>query len=350
MKKIVNNLIVLLIFSLYANGCSDGSRECQGTNATIANSECKESNLSLPILDDCQDGVRLVQGNSECVDANEKSLVELNSTSTCSSGLVPLQGGGCTFSSSIAPMLNVSWYRPPTNTSWQWQLNATVNTSYSVDIYDIDLFDSSKNLIEQLQADGKKVICYFCAGSWESYRSDADSFPDEVLGSVLDGWEDEKWLDIRNEKLIAIMKKRLDLAVEKGCDGVEPDNMDAYQNSSGFNLTAKDQLAYNKFIANEAHERNLSVALKNDLNQIVELEPYYDFSVNEQCHQYEECSYLQPFIDANKPVLTAEYADKYRHNTDGARDTLCSETINMKFKTLVLDLSLDDSFRYACDD
>lgn len=42
------------------------------------------------------------------------------------------------------------------------------------------------------------------------------------------------------------MQARLDLAVQKGCDGVEPDNVDGYQNNSGFPLTAQDQLAYNR--------------------------------------------------------------------------------------------------------
>jgi len=45
------------------------------------------------------------------------------------------------------------------------------------------------------------------------------------------------------------MRSRLDLAKSKGCDAVEPDNMDGYTNSTGFNLTYRDQLKYNIFIA-----------------------------------------------------------------------------------------------------
>ena len=120
----------------------------------------------------------------------------------------------------------------------------------------------------------------------------------------MDGWADEQWLDISNEDLVPIMRARLDLAVQKGCDGVEPDNMDGYTNNTGFSLSADDQLAYNKFIANEARKRGLSVGLKNDLDQIIELEPYYDFSVNEQCHEYNECDKMQPFIDATQPLWT----------------------------------------------
>ncbi len=240
-------------------------------------------------------------------------------------------------------------YQPNLQTSWQWQLSGVVNSSYDVDLYDIDLFDSTQELIDSLHDKGKHVICYFSAGSYENWRSDEGDFPPSTLGNNLDGWVDEKWLDISQESLAPVMRARLDLAVEKGCDGVEPDNMDGYTNSSGFALSFDDQLSYNKFIANEARMRGLSVALKNDLNQIVELEPYFDFAVNEQCHVYNECDMLQPFIDAFKPVFNAEYSSKYKNNTDGARDVMCADSKSLGLRTLVLPMNLDDRFRYSCD-
>ncbi len=252
------------------------------------------------------------------------------------------------FDSSVSPVSSGDWYKPDITTSWQWQLSGTLNTSYAVDIYDIDLFDTSEATISSIKQSGKKVICYFSAGSWENWRSDKDDFPSSALGNTMDGWADEKWLDISNEGLAEVMRARLDLAVQKGCDGVEPDNMDGYQNNTGFALSADNQLAYNKFIANEARKRGLSVALKNDLDQISELEPYFDFAVNEQCFEYSECNLLQPFIDANKPVFNAEYNDNYVNNTASARDNMCQQSNVLSFQTLVLPLDLDDSFRYSC--
>ena len=143
------------------------------------------------------------------------------------------------------------------------------------------------------------------------------------------------------------MKSRLDLAVQKGCDGVEPDNVDGYTNTPGFPLTAADQLAYNRLIANEAHWRGLAVGLKNDLDQINDLIPYYDFAVNEQCFQYNECATLQPFISAGKPVFSAEYNQPYVNDL-AARNALCAESIRLRFSTLVLPLALDNSFRHSC--
>ncbi len=241
-----------------------------------------------------------------------------------------------------------TWSKLDTNVTWQWQLTGSINTSYDVDVYDIDLETSSKELIEKLHKDGKKVICYFSGGSYEDYRDDKDLFPKEVLGKTLDGWPDEKWLDIRSEKLKPIMKARLDLAKEKNCDGVEPDNMDGYTNKTGFALSYSDQIKYNTFIANEAHKRLLSVGLKNDLDQINDLVDVFDFALNEQCHEYNECDTLKPFIEKNKAVFIAEYKSKYKKNTNLARDNLCESSNNEGFKTLVLHLDLNDKFRFSC--
>ena len=243
----------------------------------------------------------------------------------------------------------VDWYKPNKNVTWQWQLQGELNTSYNVELFDIDLFDTDAKTIKILQQNGKKVICYFSAGSYENWREDASNFPDEALGNDLDDWEGEKWLDIRNQEVRNIILSRLDLAKEKGCDGVEPDNVNGYQNDTGFTLTANDQLDYNKFLSLQARERGLAIALKNDIDQIEELEAFFDFALNEQCNEYDECNKYLPFINHKKAVLNAEYAQKYVDNTDGARDKLCQKSNELHLRTLVLPLKLDDSFRYSCN-
>ncbi|WP_232819310.1 endo alpha-1,4 polygalactosaminidase [Saccharospirillum mangrovi] len=256
----------------------------------------------------------------------------------------------------VDPITDGTWYKPEVEVTWQWQLlvndGATLNTSYNVEIYDVDLFDTDQETIDELHDDNRFVICYFSAGSYENWRDDEDEFAGNELGKTLDGWEDERWLDIRSTNVHRIMKARLDLAADKECDGVEPDNMDGYLNNPGFKFTARDQLAYNRFIANEAHKRNLSVGLKNDLDQVEDLVDYYDFSVNEQCFQYDECNMLVPFIDADKPVLNAEYPEEDEDldddNSDGSWTALCTASNDLDFSTLVLPLDLNDDFRHSC--
>lgn len=230
----------------------------------------------------------------------------------------------------------IDWYKPTPDTSWQIQLEGEINTSYDVELYDVDLFDSSESLIEALHNEGKKVIAYFSAGSYENWREDKSSFSPDIIGNNLADWDGESWLDIRSEELKDIIRQRLDLAVEKGFDGVDPDNIDGYTNNSGFNLTAEDQLEFNKFLAYESHIRGLSIGLKNDINQIEELEPYFDFILNEQAHYYNECDTLEPFIDSQKAVFNIEYELTY---------PLCPD-LDDDINTLILPLALDDSFRY----
>ncbi|PIR55006.1 endo alpha-1,4 polygalactosaminidase [Candidatus Peregrinibacteria bacterium CG10_big_fil_rev_8_21_14_0_10_36_19] len=208
----------------------------------------------------------------------------------------------------IEQTINTNLYTPKPGTSWHWQLDGKINTNYDVEIYNIDLEETSQKTIDELHSNGKKVICYFSAGTYEKFRSDAKKFQKKVLGKKLDGWAGEKWLDIANyESFSHIMESRLDLAVKKQCDGVEADNVDAYTNKSGFKLNYDHQLRYNKWLAEEAHKRNLSIALKNNLDQIPDLVNYFDFAINEQCFEYNECDKLTPFIKQNKAVLGVEY-------------------------------------------
>ncbi len=244
-----------------------------------------------------------------------------------------------------APVVEGNWYKPTSATTWQWQLVDAVNSTYDVEVYDIDLYNVPDAEIAAMQSQGRKVICYFSAGSYEPFRSDAGDFPAEVIGKVLDGFEDENWLDIRQESVLEIMRKRLDMAVQKGCDGVEPDNVDGYQNPSGFPLSDSDQLIFNKKLANEAHTRGLAVGLKNDLDQIPRLVRYFDFSVNEQCHEFSECDSLVPFVSANKPVWNAEYEQNFVDNPA----EICPASLSLNLRTLILPLDLDDSFRITCD-
>ena len=235
---------------------------------------------------------------------------------------------------------NTNWWKPNPNTSWQWQLAGTLNPNYAVDMYDVDLFDNSKQAISALQNKGIKVICYFSAGSYEDWRIDEGDFLNEVQGKTLEGWEDEKWLDISKTDLLApIMKNRLDLAAEKGCDGVEPDNVDGYLNDTGFTLSYQDQLIYNKWLAEEAHKRGLAVGLKNDLEQIPELVDHFDFALNEQCFEYDECETLLPFIEKGKAVFGVEY--------ELQPEEFCDQAVNLNFDWLKMDYDLDGG-RISC--
>jgi hypothetical protein len=200
-----------------------------------------------------------------------------------------------------------SRWRPKAGIAWQWQLTGSIDQSVNVPVYDVDLFDTSAAVVASLHAKGRKVICYVSVGTYEDWRPDAHRFPARVLGHS-NGWPGEQWLDIRRLDVLApIIRARFDLCKARGFDAVEPDNVDGYANATGFPLSAGDQLTFNRFLAVTAHRRGLAVGLKNDLDQVPQLVPAFDFAVNEQCVQYDECDALLPFLRAGKPVFHAEY-------------------------------------------
>ncbi|MDT0320316.1 endo alpha-1,4 polygalactosaminidase [Streptomyces millisiae] len=249
----------------------------------------------------------------------------------CSAGSADADGSSSPSGDEAA--VSSEFWTPEPGTDWQWQLIGEVDTSVDVPVYDIDGFENDAAVVEELHARDVRVICYISAGAWEDFRPDADEFPEEILGEP-NGWPGERWLDIRAlDVLEPIMAERFDMCADKGFDAVEPDNMDAYVNDSGFDITADDQLAFNRMIADLAHERGLSVGLKNDLDQIPELVDDYDFAVNEQCAQYEECEALTPFVEAGKAVFHAEY--------ELTTEEFCPVTTALGLSSLLKNLDLD---------
>jgi hypothetical protein len=237
-----------------------------------------------------------------------------------------------------------SVWQPAPGLDWQWQLSdLPIDTSFDVPVYDIDLFETAQGEIDTLHASGRIVICYFSAGSWESYRPDADQYPDSIKGSPLDPpFADELWVDIRSAELRALLAARMDLAAQKNCDAVEPDNVDGYTNDNGLGLSAADQLDFNAWLAEEAHARGLSVGLKNDVDQLEDLVASFDWALNEECFSYDECDvYAATFIAAGKAVFHAEYVDP------GEIDAVCAVTQPLGLSTIVKNIELDAA-RVAC--
>jgi hypothetical protein len=231
-------------------------------------------------------------------------------------------------------------WKPAPGLSWQWQLTGTIDTSVDAAMFDVDLFDVPALTVAALHALGRKVICYTSAGSFEDWRPDAAQFPAAVKGKALAGWPGEAWLDVRQIALLApIFNARMDLCRSKGFDGIELDNVDGYTNDTGFPLSAADQLQYNRALADAAHARGLSVALKNDLAQVKDLVSTFDWALNEECFQFNECNLLAPFIQAGKAVFNVEYSLP--------ASTVCPQAKALGFSTLIKNLNLDAQ-RQAC--
>lgn len=203
-------------------------------------------------------------------------------------------------------------WKPAPGLTWTYQLSVIPTATQLLnpkefDVWNIDLFDTPTSSIKTIQNANSKVICYFSAGTFENWRSDALKFKASDKGNAMADWDGETWLNTGSANVRAIMTARLDLAASKGCNAVDPDNIDGYDHPTGLPLSRDTATDYIKFLATEANKRGLSIGLKNSLDIIPNVLPSVQFAVNEQCAQYNECQNLKPFTDAGKAVFHVEY-------------------------------------------
>jgi endo-alpha-1,4-polygalactosaminidase (GH114 family) len=205
------------------------------------------------------------------------------------------------------------------------------------DVFDIDLYEDgrvagaegvpNRAAVDAIHARGAHAVCYVSAGTAERFRPDYGRYVrfDRRHGGRLigkpfsDRFSNENWLDIGPAKnrrfVLRQVKRRTAKCARAGFDGIEYDVVDAYAQGrrvTGFRIGAREQLRYNRSLARTAHSFGLAVGLKNDLGQIAQLEPRFDFAINEQCLQYRECTNnpapgYRAFLDAGKAVAQVEY-------------------------------------------
>jgi hypothetical protein len=253
-------------------------------------------------------------------------------------------------------------WTPPLDARWQYQLEGnpgpfdstgginvdicvvpfTGGPCVSPDVYDIDLYvDTSITgdgnfvvntaAVDAIHARGRHAICYMTAGDVENFRPDYPQFVafDNQCGHCLIGkpfskrFSNEFWANLNNDQgqrdfMLQMVTARVQKCAAAGFDGVEFDVVDAYAQgtrTTGWNISYATQLDYDEALANIAHAYGMTVALKNDLGQLTDLMPYFDYAINEQCFQYKECDDNPPpgypaWVAAGKTVFTVEYRRK----------------------------------------
>lgn len=242
-------------------------------------------------------------------------------------------------------------WKPAPGLTWTYQLSVIPTATQLLnpkefDVWDIDLFDTPTTSIKTIQNAGSKVICYFSAGTYENWRSDALKFKASDKGNAMEDWDGETWINTSSSNVRAIMAGRLDLAASKGCNGVDPDNIDGYDHNTGLGLTQNTATDYIKFLATEANKRGLSIGLKNSLDIIPNVLSSVQWAVNEQCAAYNECPALKPFTDANKPVFHVEYpkGDDVNNNknvTSSKSNAACACKTKWNFSPIIKNSNLN---------
>lgn len=252
--------------------------------------------------------------------------------------------GGAFAASTI--QAQVAPWRPSLTDTFQWQLSGALDARVPASVYDVDAFDTPASFVAASHVRKRHVVCYMSAGSYESYRPDAASFPRVVLGAAYAGYPDERWLDIRRIDLLGpIMNRRLALCKSKRFDAVEPDNINGWENPTGFPLTRTDQIRYNRWFAARAHAHGLSVSLKNDGEQTELLLASFDFAITEGCWVESSCGLYAAFVASKKPVFTVEYTD--RTSPAGFHNTICPKARAARMTAILKDRNLD-AMRETC--
>ncbi|CAG8951390.1 hypothetical protein HYFRA_00007302, partial [Hymenoscyphus fraxineus] len=252
------------------------------------------------------------------------------------------------------------YWQPQPPLKWQIVSNSDIGDPNlpGIDVYDVDLYSISQEDLNTLKKNGKKVICYFSAGTWEDWRPDADQFDKTELGNEVgkgeftdEGfWPGEYWLNIRSQSVVDRMIARLQDAKDKGCDGVDPDNIDGFDKdrlapraqdpqpnqssraTTGFSFTQTDAIVFLQDLAAEAHQRGLSIGVKNSLPILDQVSSLVDYAINEQCVANAECAMYEAFLNSNKPVFHVEYAstdDLSTVSEDEIRNSCASDGVSL---------------------
>ena len=215
------------------------------------------------------------------------------------------------------PLPNVSSSFGWANLAWGWK-DGGQDTIAGQKIVEYDI-DADPAAIRAARAAGHLTICYFSVGTLEPFRADCQanrSAWEAVAVGKMAHW-DEQWLDISKlEAIQQLMLPRFQRAAALGCHGVEPDNIDCYDNGACWKkivpaLTKQQamakQLAFNRWQTAAAHSLGLVIAMKNAVAIIPQLHDCYDLAINEQCQKYKECGNVQRyFSQRGKAALQVE--------------------------------------------
>lgn len=261
------------------------------------------------------------------------------------------------------------WWRPGTSSlPWQWEIAHEIQTTSAADmgtggttysgapaaapvVYDIDGFGNSAADVAALHALGKKVICYVEVGGAESYRPDYSKFPAAALGKGVPSYPSEKYLDIRDATVLAVMKERIDMCAAKSFDAVEPDLDDTYGFDTGFPLSIGDEISYLTKLSDYAHSKGMAWGLKNGGDGgdpaafISGMLPHVEFAVVEEPYFLKTIDHFEPaFSAASKALFVAEYT-----NDTSSASTFCPAAIAKHTNAALFNVALDASARTPCE-
>ena len=239
--------------------------------------------------------------------------------------------------------------------TWDWILDGDLTTPPVVDYLDLDGFDAPAGYVAAANANGTQTICYISAGTLENWRSDKKAFKKldrkqrangrpPIIGDKYPEWPGERWLNFKRHKVfLKLMVKRMKMCRDKGFALIEFDNIDGYDNETGFNIRKRHAVRYAKALAKKATKVGLVPVHKNATDLVNKLEPYYGALLLEDCALYDFCGDAARYRSAGKPVFDAEYPEGW-DDEGKAFDlaSVCAVTNAADISLIVKNLDLDN--------
>ncbi|HEX2876497.1 MAG TPA: endo alpha-1,4 polygalactosaminidase [Polyangiaceae bacterium] len=257
--------------------------------------------------------------------------------------LVVLHDGGGAGGSSGSPAAAENPYVPRPDVRWLVQLDGAVDITESADLFYLDAELQDPADLAALHAQGRRYLCYLSAGSLESFRDDADEFPDTAVGNPLADFPRERWLDVRDPTVRELMARRVTALSELGCDGIPPSSLAVHNADTGFELSATDALDYARWLAERVHAAGMSAGLSGPSELTSELWPSFDFGLGIGCLDRTGCREYEPFGQAKKPVLHIELGDQ------ASAPEICNAAKALGFSPLISDQAFSGRC-IACSD
>ncbi len=247
-----------------------------------------------------------------------------------------------------------SWWRPTGIIRWHYQLESLPAETVDRDVLVVDFtayldaLRDGRSIVQEWRSKGRKVLGNFSACTAEQFRSDWGQFPSDALGKVVSGYEDERWIDIRNARVREIMKARVDAAKQGQLDGLLLSNFEGISQNSGLGITASDANDYAEFLSRSCHDLGLTFGIDRvPLAQAQVLEPHVDLVLGERCFVTDGCAFAEPWRVAGKSVLGVEMFES-QSAAGRERDSVCQKAVGFGV-SMILKTEESASFALYCD-
>lgn len=131
----------------------------------------------------------------------------------------------------------------------------------------------------------------------------------------------------------------------KGFDAIEPDNINGYQNNTGFSLSQEDVITFSNWLITEANTRGLSIGQKKAEDIIPQMVTSYDWILSEDAFVERFADTLEPYILAGKAVFFTEYTD--RISPTDFQNMVCPYVSNQVYSPVLKDRDLTTTTVYC---